>query len=121
MFGGKKNVPQPTETSQAQIAAYLGRGTVFEGRLEFKGAAHIGGVFNGEIVSNGLLIVGEKGAVTGRVEVGALQSAGSVSGEIEAANKVSLLASSKTEADISTQRMEVDEGAQFDGQVKMRR
>jgi cytoskeletal protein CcmA (bactofilin family) len=122
MFGGKKkNSAQPAEPAQAQIAAYLGKGTVFEGRLEFKGAAHIGGVFKGEIISDGLLIVGAKGEVTGHVVVGALQSSGCVAGEIEAASKVSLLASSKTEAGISTQRMEVDEGAQFDGAVKMRR
>lgn len=121
MFGGKKNVAIPTEKSAEHITAYLGRGTVFEGRLEFKGTAHVGGVFKGEIVSEGLLVVGETGEVTGRVTIGALQSAGTVSGEIKATDKVSLLVTSKTEASITTQSMEVDEGAQFDGEVKMRR
>jgi len=121
MFGGKKNNGGSGNAPSEHITAYLGRGTVFEGKLEFKGTAQISGVFRGEVSSSGLLVVGEQGEIKGRVAVGNLQTAGTMTGEIEATGKVTLLPTAKVHASITTGRMEVEEGAHFDGSVKMKR
>ena len=42
----------------AELAALLGRGTHFEGKLHFQGRVRINGSFKGEILSEAVLVVG---------------------------------------------------------------
>ena len=45
--------------SREEINAFLGAGTVYQGKLTFQGAVRVDGVFSGEITSEGALIAGK--------------------------------------------------------------
>ena len=49
--------------SKDQINAFLGKDTQFEGKLSFTGAVRIDGRFNGEIFTEGTLILGVSAVV----------------------------------------------------------
>ncbi|MBW2586280.1 MAG: polymer-forming cytoskeletal protein [Deltaproteobacteria bacterium] len=51
------------------IHALLGAGTRYEGKLFFEGRARIDGAFEGEIFSEGVLIIGEEATIKGAIRV----------------------------------------------------
>ncbi len=109
----------PAESRNTGLNAYLGVGTHFEGKLEFSGTAQISGDFKGEIVSQGVLLVGQEGTVEGDVAVGNINCAGTVTGNIKSLKKASLQRTAKCRGDIEAPLLEIDEGAYFDGNIKM--
>ena len=62
--------------SKDEINAFLGAGTVYEGKLTFQGAVRIDGAFTGEIVSDGALIIGKDAVVEGTARVGEMLLSG---------------------------------------------
>src|SRR5687768_7505545 len=52
-----------------EITALLGRGTRFEGKLQFEGRVRIDGAFKGEIRSDDVLIIGDGAEVDADIEV----------------------------------------------------
>ena len=56
--------------SREEINAFLGAGTVYQGKLTFQGAVRVDGVFSGEIVSDGALIAGKDAVIEARLDVG---------------------------------------------------
>ena len=102
------------------IDALLGAGTRYEGKLFFDGTARIDGEFEGNVSSEGLLIVGDGGVVRGSIKVGTLiVRGGEVEADIEATALVELHASARVRGDIQTPALFVDKGASFDGSCVM--
>ena len=54
------------------ITTILGKGSEFEGKLNFEGTLRIEGVFSGEIHSDSVLVVGEGAKVSAEVDVGTI-------------------------------------------------
>lgn len=106
--------------SKEEINAFLGSGTVYEGKLSFQGAVRIDGMFNGEIFSEGALIVGKDATVEGIIKVGELILAGAFSGEVQAKRRVTVHKTGTIDGQVSTPAMVVEEGAVIEGQVRMR-
>ena len=104
---------------RADLNAFLGKETVFEGNLDFKGALRIDGRFKGEIRSEDILIVGEGAQIEGSLEVGVAVIHGEVKGNIKASQKIQLRSAAKVNGDIATPSLSIEEGAFFDGQCKM--
>lgn len=121
-FGGKKKTETPETTTQktAGINAYIGEGTVFEGHFEFTGIAQITGKLIGDITSNGVLVIGEKGDVSGKISVGELKSAGDINGEVCAKQKITLYKSARMTGNLETPSIEVEEGATLEGEIRMK-
>ena len=57
------------QDQDAVIHALLGAGTRYEGKLFFEGRARIDGEFEGEVFSDGLLVVGEEAQIRGAIRV----------------------------------------------------
>lgn len=108
------------EVLRDDVNAFLGRETIFEGRLDFKGAVRIDGHFKGEIKTPDLLIVGEGAKVEGEIEVGTAIIQGEVFGNVRASKKLDLRSSAKVIGDIITPLLAVEEGALFQGNCRMR-
>ena len=124
MFGRKKSEETKGGGSSSKnygLNAFLGKGTTFTGRLEFKGTAQISGTFNGDIVSEGILLIGEQGAITGKITVNDVKSSGAIHGDVQAKHKVTLHKTSRMEGNLQTQFLEIEEGAQFQGDVHMKK
>ena len=101
------------------IKAFLGEGTEFKGVLSFQGTVRIDGRFEGEILGDELLVVGEQGVVRATVDVGTLVSNGRIEGTIRAKERVELLASSTVIGKISTPCLVVMDGATLNGTCDM--
>lgn len=107
------------EGSDGEIKAFLGTGTEFQGTLTFDGTIRIDGKLSGEVISRDTLIVGEGAEVDAEVNVGVLVSWGTIKGNVKAADRIQLHESSELHGNISTPRLNISEGAFFNGSCEM--
>ena len=108
------------QEKDAVIQALLGAGTRYRGKLFFEGWARIDGEFEGEVFSEGLLVVGEQARVKGSIRVHSLiVSGGQIDGDIHATELVELHAPSRIRGDIRTRALFLEKGVVFDGSCVM--
>ncbi len=123
MFGGKKQeqttMKKPVAIDKAEIKAFLGPGSRFEGKLSFDEMVRLDGIFSGEINSSDTLIVGETAEIDGAIQVGALILSGQFKGNIKATTVVELRAPAQVEGTIETPSLKIDEKVIFNGEIKM--
>lgn len=98
------------ETNQ-EYPTTLGPDTVFKGQLQFEKGVRLLGKFDGEITSDGQLLIADGASLNGDVKAGSIRIEGQVKGNLNAATKVQLSASARLEGDLQTSRLEVAEGA----------
>ena len=103
-----------------EINAFLGSATVYTGKLSFQGAVRIDGVFNGEIESDGVLIVGKDARVEGRLRVNELLLSGSFNGEAHAVSRVTIHKTGVFSGRMHAKALILEEGALLDGEIHMR-
>lgn len=102
-----------------EINAFLGSGTIYEGKLNFQGSVRIDGMFTGEVQSEGTLIVGKDAKVQGQIWVGQLVLSGNFQGEVMAHKKVVLHKTAHLLGSLNTPVLVIEEGAVIEGQVTM--
>lgn len=110
---------KPVALDKADIKAFLGPGSKFEGKLSFDEMVRLDGSFTGEINSSDTLIVGDTAVIEGEIAVGALVLSGRFNGNIKASNRVELRAPAKVEGTIEAPILLIEENVIFNGQVKM--
>ena len=124
MFSGKKDEKtqekKPVAIDKADIKAFLGQGSRFEGKLNFDELVRLDGSFTGEITSSDTLIVGDTANIDGQISVGALILSGKFTGGIKATTMVELRAPAQVEGTIETPGLKIDEKVIFNGEIKMR-
>jgi cytoskeletal protein CcmA (bactofilin family) len=104
---------------QSEITAFLGKGTEFKGVLSFEGTIRVDGKVDGEVISKDTLIAGDGAYLHGEITVGTLISSGKVFGNINASQKVHILAPGMIQGNIKTPRLIIEEGVLFDGKCEM--
>jgi cytoskeletal protein CcmA (bactofilin family) len=122
MFNQQKRGGQgPNRKDQAKDYAVtiITSGCHFSGKLYCKGSTRIGGKIDGEIVSEGLLIIEEEAMISAEVKAEDVVIQGHLRGVVEASGKVELSATCVYEGDIITPVLVVHEGAQFNGRTTM--
>src|SRR5574341_1844259 len=108
--------PAPTA---GDLNALLGRGSEFEGKLTFEGTVSIDGKFNGTILTDDTLVVGEGAKVSAEVTCGTIIVHGEVVGNIRARSAGELHQPARVRGTIETPSLSVDRGVVFEGQAKM--
>ena len=103
----------------AEITAFLGKGTEFKGVLSFEGTIRVDGKLDGEVVSTDTLIAGDEAFLQGEISVGTIISSGRIAGNINASQKVHILAPGIIEGNIRTPKLIIEEGVTFDGKCEM--
>lgn len=123
MFGGKKQeqaqMKKPVSIDKAEIKAFLGPGSKFEGKLSFDEMVRLDGSFSGEIKSSDTLIVGDSAEIDGEIQVGALILSGRFVGNIVASSLVELRAPAQVKGSIQTPILKIEENVIFNGDIKM--
>ncbi len=104
---------------QAEITAFLGKGTEFKGVLSFEGTIRVDGKVEGEVVSKDTLIAGDGAYLHGEITVGTIISSGKIVGNITASQKVHVLAPGAIQGNIKTPKLIIEEGVTFDGKCEM--
>lgn len=114
-----KPTKKPAQGRDANAVTILTTGCHFSGKLYCRGASRIGGKIEGQIVSEGLLIVEEEAVITAEIKADEAIIQGRVQGKLQATGRVELCASSQFDGDIITPVLVVREGAQFNGHATM--
>jgi len=113
-----KTIPTPPPTSE-EISAYLGKETLFEGKMTFEGVFRLDGKFEGEIFESGTLIVGEKAIVKGKIGLNTIIINGLVEGEVYAKVRVEIHSTGKVYGKLYAPILTINEGGIFEGHCKM--
>lgn len=108
------------KVSREEINAFLGAGTVYQGKLTFQGAVRVDGMFNGEISSDGSLIAGKDSVIEGKLNVGELVLSGTFTGEVRAARRVVVHKGGVLTGTVVSPALVVEEGAVLEGSLHMR-
>jgi cytoskeletal protein CcmA (bactofilin family) len=101
------------------LNALLGRGSEFEGKLTFEGTVRIDGKFNGTIVTNDVLVVGEGAKIQAEISCGTIIVHGEINGDVKAKNAVELHHPARMKGNIDTPSLMIEKGVTFEGQCKM--
>ena len=109
----------PEVTEEGSIYTVLGVSTSFIGSLEFDRPLQINGSFEGEIISNSILLISETAKVKADIKAGTVLLGGQVTGNIEASTKVEMLSTGKLNGNIRTPKLQIADGVVFDGNCEM--
>lgn len=103
-----------------QINGLLDKGCSFEGKLTFDGVVQINGDFQGDILSDGTLIVGRDARVKANIVVDTLIIDGYVEGSSEAKSRAEIHSTAQFIGEIMTPRLIIDEGGVLQGMSRMK-
>lgn len=120
MFRKREEATQDqSEGVVERVTSVLGDGINLSGRLTGRGGIRIEGAFEGEIVLNGLLVIGTTGRVTCKhVQANTVIVAGALRGNITA-DKVEVRSTGRIWGDVTTRTFTTEEGAFLRGQIQM--
>lgn len=123
LFGNShtdESSPMADQTSTVQDQVNLvGEGTVFEGTLRAKSDVRASGKIIGTLDVDGKAMVAESGTVEGEILATNADIAGQVEGEIHVEERLVLKSTAQVDGKVETDRLVVEEGAQFSGECEM--
>ena len=105
--------------NDAQIKAYMGEDTIFNGLLNFTGTVRIDGKFEGQVITEDTLIIGETGHLTAEISAGTVICMGYVEGTVIASQKIEIHSTSKVVGNIKSPALHIELGGVFDGTCDM--
>lgn len=101
------------------VNAFVGHGVEFKGTIIYHGTIRIDGTMEGEIQTEGCLLVGEGAVLSAKVSAGVVISKGTITGDLLAKEKVQLLAPAVLNGSVTTPLLSMEEGVNFNGKVDM--
>ncbi len=101
------------------IVGLLGKGTEFEGKLIFEGTLRIDGKFKGEVITQGILAIGEGALVHAEIEADTIIVRGEVHGNLKATKKIEIKGNGKILGNINTPSLIIEAGVIFEGSCQM--
>lgn len=103
------------------VIAFVGKGVEFKGTITYNGTVRIDGHLDGEIHTDGTLLVGEEAVLTAKVSAGTVISKGKITGDIAAKEKVRLLSPAILNGSVKAPTLSMEEGVLFNGTIEMAR
>ncbi len=122
------NLNKITSSPSPEPSAPLGGGSgknVLSADVEIKGTIKFDnelicdGKIEGEIISDGILVIGKNATVRGEVMTKAVTVHGTVLGNITVSEKAELKASAQLTGDLTASRIVIEEGASFTGKSEV--
>ena len=101
------------------VSAFVGKGVEFKGTITYKGTVRIDGCLDGEIHTEGVLLVGEEAVITAKVTAGTIVCKGKITGDISAKEKIKLRAPAVLNGGVKTPMLSIEEGVLFNGTLEM--
>ncbi len=91
----------------------------FKGVITYSGTVRIDGTLDGEIYTDGGLIVGPEAVITAKVTAGMVVCEGTVKGDINAEERITLLNPAVIDGSLKTPVLSVEEGVRMNGTLEM--
>ncbi|MGQ0696390.1 MAG: bactofilin family protein [Nitrospiraceae bacterium] len=117
--GSSSQSPRP-ETGE-EVSAFVGKGVDFKGTITYHGTVRIDGSLEGEIHTEGILLVGEEAVITAKVTAGTIVCKGKITGEIHARDKIKLRSPAVVSGGVKTPMLSVEDGVLLNGTLEMTR
>jgi len=108
-------------TETVIVNSLIGEGSEFRGEFKVKDLIRIDGFFQGNIITEGKVLVGKSGNVETDIRAGIVVIGGKVRGSIHAQTRVILLSTAHLIGDIVTKSLVVEEGVIFEGRCTINR
>ena len=96
----------------------LGEGVIFKGQLSFERLLRIDGCMEGELISNGRVLIGPNAIVRSNIEMESAVIEGDVEGDIHV-HRLELRGNAKVQGNITAQSLIVDETVSLSGHVSI--
>ena len=97
------------------INTILGHGSAITGNIKINGFVRIDGDINGNLETDGNIIIGENARIRGNVKAKSVIVGGIVLGNIEASQSIKVLATSAVIGDIVSHKVQVEQNAIIHG------
>ncbi|MDX6765182.1 MAG: polymer-forming cytoskeletal protein [Candidatus Methylacidiphilales bacterium] len=112
---GVKEAMEPTRSTKS-TNAHISEDVEFKGTLCFSSSMEINGRFEGEIIADGPLIIGESAVVKADIQAqSTVVIRGKMQGNIDAKDKVEVAAKAQLYGDVVSPRFSLSDGATFVG------
>jgi cytoskeletal protein CcmA (bactofilin family) len=102
----------------SEATSTIGENSVLEGTFEVTGNLRVDGKFSGKLRVTETLVVGKNGLVDAKVTTKNAVIAGTIKGDINSAEKITLQSGSRLEGEMVTSRLVIEEGVSFQGSCK---
>ncbi len=116
---GEGTESSPPREGNEEINAFVGKGVSFKGVISYNGTVRIDGTLDGEIHTEGVLLVGEEAVITAKITAGTVVCKGKITGDISAREKVKLRAPAVVNAGVKAPLLSMEEGVVFNGTLEM--
>ncbi len=111
--------PSTLPESADAIVAFIGKGVEFKGAISYSGTVRIDGFLDGEIHTDGTLLVGEDAVITAKVRAGTIVCMGKITGDVVAMTNVKLMAPAVLNGGVKTPMLSIEDGVFFNGTLQM--
>ncbi|RZL30695.1 MAG: polymer-forming cytoskeletal protein [Pedobacter sp.] len=115
----KSKETKSLDLNQQEISTLIGLGYEINGEITGKSVIRIDGKVNGNVTTEGGLILGEKGIIVGDVKTKSAIIYGAVTGNV-AALQLEIKKTGIVNGNINTETLEIELGAQYNGNLKMK-
>ena len=101
------------------ISAFVGKGVEFKGTISYSGTVRIDGYLDGEIHTDGMLLVGEEAIIQAKITAGTIVSKGKITGEVVAKECIKLRSPAVMNGSVKTPVLSMEDGVLFNGALEM--
>lgn len=101
------------------ISTVFAKDTEFYGELKFSKSLQINGFFEGEINSEGFLVIGEDATVKANIKAKTLIIKGTIHGNVQADERLEIHTKGKLYGNIRTAKLKIADGVVFEGNCEM--
>jgi cytoskeletal protein CcmA (bactofilin family) len=107
------------EEGTENISAFVGRGVEFKGTISYSGTVRIDGSLEGEIRTDGTLLIGEDAVIQAKVSAGTIVCKGKITGDVMAKECLRLRAPAVITGSVKTPMLSMEDGVVFNGGLEM--
>ena len=115
----RADLPAPVPEGAGDIIAFVGKGVEFKGTISYSGTVRIDGSLNGEIHTDGVLLIGEEAVIQATVTAGTIVCKGKITGDIVTKERVKLRAPAVFNGSMKTPVLSIEDGVLFNGALEM--
>lgn len=101
------------------ICAFVGKGVEFKGTITYTGTVRIDGYLDGEIHTDGVLLIGEEAVIQAKITAGTIVCKGKVTGDVVAKECVKLRAPAVMNGSVKSPVLSMEDGVLFNGALEM--
>ena len=101
------------------ICAFVGKGVEFKGTISYSGTVKIDGYLDGEIHTDGVLLIGEEAIIQAKITAGTIVCKGKITGDVVAKECVKLRAPAVINGSVKAPVVSMEDGVLFNGALEM--